>query len=33
VDITEDKGRLWDWSNNQIWSCLRSGIKGYQWSG
>ncbi len=33
VDITVDKGRLWDWSNNQIWSCARGGIKGFQWSG
>ncbi|MFB3787442.1 MAG: hypothetical protein ACE15F_13840 [bacterium] len=33
VDITVDKGRLWDWANNQIWSCARSGIKGFQWSG
>ncbi|MFH1743142.1 MAG: hypothetical protein ABIH23_29395 [bacterium] len=27
VPISEDKSRLWDWSYNQILTCLRSGIK------
>ncbi|MEW6236455.1 MAG: hypothetical protein AB1656_13795 [Candidatus Omnitrophota bacterium] len=27
VKLSEDKGRLWSWSHNQIFSCLRSGIK------
>ena len=27
VPISEDKSRLWDWANNQIYSCLKSGIK------
>ncbi len=27
VALSVDKGRLWDWSYNQIWTCLQSGVK------
>lgn len=27
IDLANDKARLWDWSYNQIWTCLTSGIK------
>ncbi len=27
VDLAHDKARFWSWSYNQIWTCLKSGIK------
>jgi len=27
VSLADDKARLWDWSYNQIWTCMKSGVK------